>query len=213
MQGSVSSSGPLHAKLDFFEYLEVVAGALEYFGGKACRARVEEATGQLHAALTSKTSATRRAVLKQFRVCNHTAGAFDTLDFGTMVSTLASNIMGVVQYNNEGSNPNRTNITGLCARLLHNNMSTNLTALDSYAALNAHFLTESNSTCKGVAWGVEKSGGAGGVLGLDISYQSSVKDLQNINATEMPASRQWVWQTCREFGWCVRNAHMTPLNL
>ena len=49
--GGVSNSSPVHAVLDFFQYLDVVDSSLSYYMGPTCDQRIQQATDQLQTLL------------------------------------------------------------------------------------------------------------------------------------------------------------------
>merc|ERR1712137_1398502 len=98
--GSVAGSAPVHAVLDFFQYLDVVDESLTSFTGVQCDARIANATQQIQSMLQSSSG--QDQLQKDFDTCS-------PLDNPMDISTFMSDLMGVwmstVQYNDEHGNP------------------------------------------------------------------------------------------------------------
>lgn len=92
--GAIASSAPIEAVINFKEYLGVVSRSL----GEACDQSIREATAEL--AFELQRPLGWRALEKQFKLCDPFNGT-QTNDVYNLVSTLASNIEGVVQYNRD----------------------------------------------------------------------------------------------------------------
>lgn len=180
--GSISSSAPLHAKLDFYEYLEVVASSLEYWGTKECVNIVQNATNTLHKMLVNNSM--HKKLIQDFNLCTtdsegNIINPLETAkDQGNFISTALGNIMLVVQYNNMTKGPN---VSDICT-FLNASILSGHTALSSYAALNEWFLNRTNNTC------------------VSVFYNDSIKQLRNTAAGDSPM-RQWIYQQCQEFGY------------
>ncbi|KAF3848122.1 hypothetical protein F7725_021150 [Dissostichus mawsoni] len=144
IHGSVATSAPVHATVNFPEYLEVVRRSLASENAD-CPKIVEEASNTL---------------------------IQTEMDSAYFLETLAGNFMDVVQYNedNRGFEAMSDSLLG--------------DPYQRYAAL-ARFMMETFS-----------------VKCLDVSFNSYLKEMTNAS-WEGPAAgggRQWVYQTCTEFG-------------
>jgi len=94
--GAVSSSGPLHAKLDFFEYLSVVESALASTG-PGCVEAITEAMAELGAVEATNATAWDQ-ISSLFMTCQPIDGNM-AQDVASMTELLIDNLAGVVQYN------------------------------------------------------------------------------------------------------------------
>ena len=113
MAGAVSTSGPLLAKADFYEYLEVVTASLDTVSRTGfiltaeyhytapqvpgCVAAAQEAV----AAVQQLLAEDRRgwaALAQKFRLCSRLDGG-NTEDVANLMEALIGNLEGVVQYN------------------------------------------------------------------------------------------------------------------
>ncbi|XP_063393399.1 putative serine protease K12H4.7 [Cydia fagiglandana] len=189
VHAAVSSSGPLLAKVDFVEYFEVVIDALREKTGKDdCAYEVKQG----HAEIVKLMETNPTLIQHEFKVCQ----PFDRAtanDLNNFYDTLANNFAGVVQYNEDnriGSNPKYRNVTinTIC------NLLTEETARPSHMKLadfNSVILEVENQTC------------------LDYSYDNMVQELRNITWSNEGA-RQWMYQTCTEFGFYQTSTGTTP---
>jgi len=106
IDASIASSGPVHAEVDFYQYLAVVANSLTFYGSAQCVQNIAQATQKIQAMTT--TSEGLSSLSSLFNTC----ATIEQEDIPNFMQSLAGNFMGVVQYNLEG--PNRVNITTLC---------------------------------------------------------------------------------------------------
>ena len=91
--GSVASSAPVEAMLDFHQYLEVVDKSLTYFSGAECSATIASATQTIQQKLTSASG--RSELAAKFKVCDALEA---DLDISTFMQNLMGNWQGLVQY-------------------------------------------------------------------------------------------------------------------
>jgi len=104
--GSIASSAPVEATLDFYQYLDVVDSSLEDYAGTTCVSQVADATNIVESMLLSSDG--RSQLQSLFQTCT----ALDNqLDVTTFMSNLMGNWMETVQYNDEFS---PITITTLC---------------------------------------------------------------------------------------------------
>lgn len=92
--GGWASSAPLLAKVDFYEYKEVVGKAFKKLGGEKCYNRIEKGIADLEGLFANGRSAEARAML---RVCSDFDHNND-LDLWTLFSSISNIFAGVAQY-------------------------------------------------------------------------------------------------------------------
>lgn len=102
---SVASSGPVHAEVDFYQYLAVVADSLTTLGSAECVSNIALATQKIQAMTTSESGLASLSSL--FNTC----ATIEQEDIPVFMQSLAGNFMGVTQYNLEAPG---VNITTLC---------------------------------------------------------------------------------------------------
>ena len=93
--GSVSSSGPLFAKLDYWEYLQVVADALDTTG-PGCNVALTQALTTIE--MMVEMEDTWQDLSNKFKLCS-TLDGFNTMDVRSFMELLIDNLAGIVQYN------------------------------------------------------------------------------------------------------------------
>ncbi|XP_020500048.1 thymus-specific serine protease [Labrus bergylta] len=177
--GAVASSAPVTARLDFSAYSNAAGLSLtiETVGGsEKCLAAVQRAFAAVEAALmagnVSKVSA-------DFGCCQVPKDLNDQVE---LMQSLADIVMGTVQYNEEGV---LMTINELCG-VMTNQGKGNEETMEPYNRL-VELAQIYRST--------------GGELCLDISHETSVKDLMNTSLlSSRRAERAWIYQTCSEFG-------------
>ena len=92
--GAVSSSGPLNAKLDYFEYFQVVEAALATTG-PGCNEAITEAIAEFEAFVADNQAETLGSL---FKTCNP-VDLSNKQDVDSLLELLIDNLAGVVQYN------------------------------------------------------------------------------------------------------------------
>ncbi|XP_015253903.1 PREDICTED: thymus-specific serine protease-like [Cyprinodon variegatus] len=177
--GAVASSAPVKAKLDFFEYSNVVGLGLknEAVGGsEECLAKVREAFVLVEATLISENFT---KVAADFGCCQTPNNPDDQME---LMQSLADIMMGTVQYNEEGV---LMSIKELCS-VMTDKREENEGEMEAYnrlVKLSQIYRSTSNEPC------------------LDISHEKTVKDLLDTSHRHRRRSeRQWIYQTCTEFG-------------
>jgi len=172
--GSVSSSSPLFAKLDFSEYLRVVADALDTTG-PGCNAALTEALTTVERMVT--VEAEWEQLETKFKLCQPLADHHDQDDISSLLELLIDNLAGIVQYNGRYSE----DIFSICALMTDESLGT---PLDRLAAVNDVMLELNQEEC------------------IDHSYESFLSLLTDSSwGGGGVGYRQWFWQTCTEFGW------------
>ncbi|VDK17423.1 unnamed protein product [Anisakis simplex] len=177
--GALASSAPIGAKVDFYEYLIVVANSLRFFNPK-CADNVGNAFDEMR-----KLSLTQegRAYLTNIFTLKPEWTAQSTItdvDMQYFFSNIYSNFQGAVQYNNDNSGKHAIGggINDVCKYMVNNTK----TAIENVADVNAYIAK---------FWD-------GYFNYTDNRYENYVDYLKDITA--MSASRSWTYQTCNEFG-------------
>merc|ERR1719510_1850063 len=100
--GSVSSSGPLFAKLDYFEYLQVVSDALATTGPN-CNPAFTDALTEIQE-LISTDADSWNYLTELFKLCVPLDGE-NGMDVKSFMELVIDNLAGIVQYNGRTSFP------------------------------------------------------------------------------------------------------------
>jgi hypothetical protein len=173
IDGSIATSAPVQAQLNFPEYFEVVQTSL----GPSCSRRVAKATSLIEQLLGS--GAGRTKLQQMFTTCDPITSDDDV---ATFMSSLTDGICDIVQYNNDNNNYIPFNIEKLCSILEAG--STDDEILQSYVNFNNIFNQFSGQSC------------------TPASYKSMITEMNNTNAqSDVAAARSWTWQTCTEYGY------------
>lgn len=182
VHGAVSASGPLLAEIDFQEYYVVVEDALRQYS-KKCVDAIAEANRQFHILLRHPLGQQR--IVKQFLLCDPIdPGYTKRNDISNLYETIASNFAGIVQYNKDNRNNSamaNMTIDSACDILTNEKLGI---AIDRLAYLSTKILNASKEKC------------------LDYVYDKMIRKLRNVtwSSEEAEGGRQWMYQTCTEFG-------------
>ncbi|XP_076248423.1 putative serine protease K12H4.7 [Calliopsis andreniformis] len=182
IHGAVSTSGPLLAKIDFQEYYVVVENALREYS-PACVNAIVEANKQFHIMLRHPIG--QQGIFKKFVLCDPIDSGFTKRnDISNLYETIASNFAGIVQYNKDNRNNSamaNMTIESACDILTNEKLGI---AIDRLAILSNKILNATNKKC------------------LDYVYNKMIHELRNVswNSVEAEGGRQWMYQTCTEFG-------------
>lgn len=182
VHASVATSAPVHATVNFSEYLEVVWRSLASVDVE-CPVLVKKASDILVERL--KDPRTYDNITKDFNLCSKLQNQTE-MDSAYFLETLAGSFMDVVQYNEDNRGFEGVIGTNITIKVLCSVMS-DASLGDPYAryAAVARLMMDTFSTkC------------------LDASFSTYVKDMTN-TSWDGPAAgggRQWVYQTCSEFG-------------
>lgn len=177
--GAWSSSAPLEAKVDFVEYKEVVSDAIESVGGLDCSYRIRRAFEELERLAESGDVA---RIEELFRFCQ----PFDLtnqLDVWSFFSDVSGPFSGTVQYHRESSQ----DIQNECNILINTTLTNDLEALARW------FWFEPENP----------EGPPAGVC-YDHRYELFIYFYGGIEWHDIAAMyeiRQWLYQTCVEYGW------------
>jgi len=173
--GSVSSSGPLFAKLDYFEYLQVVMDALDWTGNTDCNPAWNAALTKVEEMVTMEDQ--WAGLTEKFKLCSSLDGS-NSNDVKSFLELLIDNLAGVVQYN--GRYP--VDMVEVCRVMTDETLGE---PLDRLAVVNDMMLEMNGEEC------------------LDHTYATFLADITQTEwATDGSfVWRPWLWQTCTEFGW------------
>ncbi|UIZ23510.1 hypothetical protein KXD40_007886 [Peronospora effusa] len=171
--GTVASSAPLHVKTNFYEYMEVVGDGLRYFGGGECYREVEKAITQLGQLMDGGKEG-RKYVDALFKPCYPMVNEFDDSVFET---SIMGAFQDIAQYN-----------------AIHEEVMT----LEDVCK---HFAEPGNVLEKLASFiNMTRVGDC-----LDSKFQGAangtVEVLSRDQFDRKSSARQWVYQTCNEFGY------------
>jgi len=178
--GSISTSGPLLAKIDLIEYYQVVVDSLATYKKGDCVTPVLKAIQQID--LMMKHMVGQRTLTEKYQLCDPIEKSVEyPLDISNLYEGLASDFAGVVQYNKDNRDNNHVSIDDVCDLMCNQTIGPPVTRL---AAVNSLLLKESEQKC------------------LDFKYDKMVNEMKNVSWDSEVANgmRQWTYQTCTEFG-------------
>ncbi|XP_020492543.1 thymus-specific serine protease [Labrus bergylta] len=182
VHASVATSAPLHATVNFPEYLEVVWRSLASENAE-CPLLVKKASDTLFERL--KDPKTYDNITKDFSLCSKLQIQTER-DSAYLLETLAGNFMDVVQYNEdnrafEGVVGTNVTIKVLCGVMGDTSLGD---PYARYAAVSRLMMDTFSIKC------------------LDASFDNYLRDMTNTSWEGAAAGggRQWVYQTCTEFG-------------
>ncbi|XP_069069586.1 putative serine protease K12H4.7 [Pleurodeles waltl] len=179
---AVAGSAPLKSVVNFVEYLEVVQQSLASYD-KECPKTVKAASATLVEMLKDKGNYGR--ITKDFNLCEMLQIESE-MDSAYFLETLAGTFMDVVQYNKDNRAFEGVKWTNITIQVVCNVMA-NLslgTPYQRYAEV-VHLMQQAlESKC------------------VDASYKKFVHDMSDPTwqGPAAEAGRQWVYQTCTEFG-------------
>jgi serine protease 16 len=158
---AVASSAPVMAKLDFYEYNQVVTRSFAnpvVGGSKDCAHKIRNLFNTIGQTLSSNDTAEISALYKSYNVCpiDNSGNGPSDLDKAYFVEALANQFMGTVQYNRG------TQIGDQCAKMLQ--------PFDSEQCVK-------------------------------LTYSSMIDQLKDESVTSSSSYRQWIYQTCTQFGY------------
>ena len=176
--GAVGSSGPVLAKVDFFEYLQVVENSLRTYSND-CANNVGIAFDDIQHRLT--TTEGRNQLNDIFKPSHPFNGSSPAVkDVQTFVASLIGSYQGAVQYSGDNTPAaSGMGIKEICAIMLDNSNTPIQNVRKAYELMN---------------------GGAN--VSVDNYYNDDVEFYKNTSFDiNLSAGRSWVWQTCTEFGY------------
>nr|XP_012604940.1 putative serine protease K12H4.7 isoform X2 [Microcebus murinus] len=179
---AVGSSAPLLAKVDFYEYLEVIQNSLAAHNSE-CPEMVRQASDMVVEMLKSPENYDK--LKRDFRVCE-TLQINSEMDSAYFLDCLASPFMEAVQFNRQDTSfgdllGTRITIDDLCMIMTDVSLGS---PYDRYAVATQLVADKHSMPCR------------------DSSYRKYVEVLAD-PSWEGPAAegaRQWLYQTCTEFG-------------
>lgn len=176
--GAISSSGPLLAKVDFFEYFDVVVASLKSYNEK-CVEAVTKSFQQVEMMMNHRIG--QRGLTDTFKLCDSIEGEDKDLEISNFFENLASNFAGVVQYNKDNSPHATVTIDTVCDIMMNETIGPQVARL---GAVNTLMLEQSKDKC------------------LDYKYDKMIQEMRNTSWDSKVAEgmRQWTYQTCTEFG-------------
>ncbi|MBN3295719.1 YM67 protease, partial [Amia calva] len=182
VHSAVATSAPVHAVVNFPEYLEVVRQSLTTHSPE-CPQLVKKASDTLFEKL--KDPKTYDQIAKDFSLCEKLQ-IQTHMDLAYFLETLAGNFMDVVQYNEDNRQFEGAIGTNITIKVLCDIMSdpSRGEPYDRYATIVNLMLKTFFLKC------------------LNVNYSSYIKEMSD-TAWKGPAlggGRQWVYQTCTEFG-------------
>ncbi|KAF0683388.1 Aste57867_24512 [Aphanomyces stellatus] len=167
--GAVASSGPIRAKADYFEYGDVVAFGLQYYGKEQCVDAVQQALEAFDALVGSSQSDDAAHLDKLFKPCTPLEDDFDR-------AAIESNVFGNFQNLAQGNDVAASNLKTTCDAFVKEDGQS---PLEKLAAFNHAVFPDCTPS----------------------SYADTVVGVvNNTNYTTTRIYRQWIYQTCAEFG-------------
>lgn len=182
--GSIASSAPILAQVDFREYMEVVGKGLRTFGGGACYRAVTESLDVVHRLLTDTSVPHGHATIEaMFHPCYPMTNERD-------ISVFEGAIMGafqdVAQYNGLRG-PNVMTLDDVC-----DIMTAGPNVLDQLAKFIGRAQAQDHDICVDSKFEGEKN--------------ATIDVLMERTFDGHSSSRQWFYQTCNEFGYFQTSA-------
>jgi len=170
--GSIASSGPVQAQLNFEGYNTVVADSLSsplVGGSQSCLNSVESAFNALNGLNSTQIQS----------IFNSCLNVTEPEDLFMFVANLADIFEEIVQYNS-ASNPN---ISDICLIMIDQSRA----PLDNLALINANYLAKNNKPCMDNSY--------------SLSIQRDYGNITVDRGATGVGIRQWTWQTCTEFAY------------
>ncbi|XP_071999232.1 putative serine protease K12H4.7 [Engystomops pustulosus] len=180
---AIASSAPVHAVLNFSEYLDVVQASLSR-NHSNCPGKIKIAFDTLLELLDYKENYLK--ISKDFYLCEVLV-IRSKMDMAFLLDTIAEYIMDVVQYNNdnrefEGVKGGNITIQTVCDIMSNESL---VSPYDRLVEVIQSIRKAKEEKC------------------IETSYQQFIHDMRDIHWDGPAASggRQWMYQTCTEFGY------------
>ncbi|KAF0711736.1 Aste57867_5108 [Aphanomyces stellatus] len=183
--GSIASSAPVDTKVDMNGYADTVAFALQYYGGDACTNTVSAGVKAVHDLLASPKPEDATKLNKLFNFCSPIKNDWDR---GTVEGIVFGNFQGIVQYNNL-MGPDTLTVPHVCKYFA--NSTHGATPLEKLASFTRKYWDSRN--CTGSDYDTEN------IVGLSNATMGAGDGIM----------RQWVFQTCNQFGFAQTTASAT----
>ena len=220
LAGAVASSAPVHADYNFVAYADVTGTAFaapSVGGSPQCTGQIQEAITALHALVVGTTPpGTDPRIPPALRPCpaagstNTSRGMSSALDLATYEAGIYDRFQETVQYNRE--EPAGVTVEMVCAVMTNKSM----TPLERLAAAQLLWppLAGQQQHTRQATPPPASSISADGASTADGSPpppppqrcvpasfdKDTVAELTNITFDGHASGRQWVWQSCNEFG-------------
>lgn len=181
VHAAVASSAPLHAVVNFPEYLEVVRHSLEMYSSE-CPRLVQNASDTIMDLL--KDPKNYEKLSKDFNLCEILEIDSD-MESGAFLEALAGNFMNVVQYNEDNRAFEGVLGTNITIKVICDLMTASKESpYSGYVAVSSLMLATFGLKC------------------LDVSYKKFLEEMTNVywDGPAAGGERQWIYQTCTEFG-------------
>lgn len=180
VHGAVSASGPLLAQIDFKQYYVVVEDSLKTHS-QACVDTIKSGVKQIHIMLRHPIG--QQGLQKLFNLCDPIdPGHTTNKDISNLYESLADVFADVVQYNKDNRNESLVTIDQVCDILVDDKKGPPVNRL---AAVVNLLLSQNKEKC------------------FDYKYNKMIEELRNVTWAEQTkdaGGRQWMYQTCTEFG-------------
>ncbi|EPB73802.1 serine carboxypeptidase S28 [Ancylostoma ceylanicum] len=184
--GAVGSSAPVEAKLDFYEYLEVVEKAIRTYS-KTCADNVAKGFAEMHELALTKAGRKKLSDIFTLKPAWTEKTDVTPLDLQFFFSNIYGQFQGAVQYSgdNTGAYAHGYGIPDMC-KYMNNNTNTpiqNIAKFNEYMTI--FYSGEKNFT------------------GTENSYPAFINQIKmsQKNGPSAGAMLLWTWQTCTEFGY------------
>ncbi|XP_066259153.1 putative serine protease K12H4.7 [Euwallacea similis] len=188
--GSVDSSGPLEAVLDFHEYLQVVRDGLGTHS-ESCVTNVKAAFDKLDELVEGclEDSEIYTELKSMFQLCDSIElDQSSAKDLSALFELIVDNDFAyAVQYNGRSE----LSIDTVCNIMTNDLADTD--PLQRLGEVNSLVLNSSKSDC------------------LSFQYEEFVLSHQNTRLPSSSMSRQWLYQTCTEYGFFQTSSQTNPI--
>ncbi|KAG5670266.1 hypothetical protein PVAND_000543 [Polypedilum vanderplanki] len=173
VQGAFSSSGPVQAQIDFFEYKEVMSRSIERVGGDECAEIIGNAFTDME--ILVEMNNTDR-ITNAFMLCSDLEIPIDIPHFFYEVSDI---VAGLVQSHRAGR------IERACEYILNEKYENAKDDIEAFGAWIVHNNAVHEESC------------------LDFSYANNIIKYRDVEwgSEANQQMRQWIYQTCAEFAW------------
>lgn len=163
VHGSISSSGPLLAQVDFQGYFNVVVASLATHSD-ACVDAIQEGFQQIEKLFQHPIG--QRTLTSVFRLCEPLQPLIQNpLNVASFFENVASNFAGIVQYSRDPKS--KFGVDEACTFMLNTTLGT---ALNRLGAINSVLLDDSSEKC------------------LDIKYENAIADIKKTAWDEKPVA-------------------------
>ncbi|RCN45494.1 serine carboxypeptidase S28 [Ancylostoma caninum] len=184
--GAVGSSAPVEAKLDFYEYLEVVEKAIRTYS-KTCADNIAKGFAEMHELALTKTGRKKLSDIFTLKPAWTEKTDVTPLDVQFFFSNIYGQFQGAVQYSgdNTGAYANGYGIPEMCS-YMNNNKNTPIQNIAKFNEYMTIFYS-----------------GKKNFTGTENSYPDFINQVKvsQKNGPSAGAMLLWTWQTCTEFGY------------